>query len=255
MQGIRLFEHEQFGQVRVHLDEDGNPWWVAADVCRVLDLSNPTMALNTLDDDEKLTLSNIEGQTGHGGAQFFNIINEPGLYSLILRSRKPEAKEFKRWLTHEVLPAIRKTGRYEHTDITVLGLENKKLLATGLLALADSDLYPKVRATLFRAEAVSVLSGEPMTKYLPPVAAGRELWLTPTELEELTGLTANMVGRILKKLGLHGKTDLEHKHSEPYWNKAQHSVRQVISYKYDPDVIVPAIKEYLEGTNEKLSLV
>lgn len=87
---------------------DGQPWWVAADVCDVLGLSNVTMALEKLDEDE-LTLSLIEGI---GKGLPVNLVNEPGLYSLILRSRKSEAKQFKRWVTHEVLPAIRKTGSY-----------------------------------------------------------------------------------------------------------------------------------------------
>jgi anti-repressor protein len=86
---------------------------VAADVCRVLELTNPTEALRALDDDEKITISNSDGHSGQrGGAQFLNVVSEPGLYSLILRSRKPRAKDFKRWLTHDVIPSIRKHGGY-----------------------------------------------------------------------------------------------------------------------------------------------
>ena len=86
---------------------DGEPWFVAADVCAVLEIQNVTQALSRLDEDEK-AMFNI-GLSG--GAT--NCINEPGLYTLVLGSRKPEAKRFKRWVTHEVLPSIRKTGRYE----------------------------------------------------------------------------------------------------------------------------------------------
>lgn len=89
---------------------DGEPWFVAADVCAALTIGNVTDALKRLDDDEQ-TLVSIEGQAGNG-AQSQNLINESGLYSLILGSRKPEAKKFKKWVTSEVLPAIRKTGRY-----------------------------------------------------------------------------------------------------------------------------------------------
>ncbi|MCP5196981.1 MAG: hypothetical protein H6974_09380 [Gammaproteobacteria bacterium] len=96
------------------------PWFVAADICAALTLANPSQALSKLDDDECQvvdfsTLRNVEGainQTLNPG-QKINIINESGLYSLILTSRKPEAKKFKKWVTSEVLPAIRKTGRYE----------------------------------------------------------------------------------------------------------------------------------------------
>ncbi len=88
------------------------PWWVLADVCRVLEIGNPSQAAARLDDDEKTTLTNDEGRPG-SGAQSFTIINESGLYNLILTSRKPEAKRFKKWVTSEVLPALRRSGRYE----------------------------------------------------------------------------------------------------------------------------------------------
>jgi prophage antirepressor-like protein len=88
------------------VQSDGEVWFVAADLCNILALSNPTMAVQSLDDDE-VTLSSIEGS--HRPT---NLVNEFGLYSLVLKSRKPEAKKFKRWVTHEVLPSIRKTGTY-----------------------------------------------------------------------------------------------------------------------------------------------
>lgn len=93
------------------LERDGNPWFVLADVCRVLEIGNPAMAASRLDDDERATLSNAEGRAGHG-AQSFTIINESGLYSIVLTSRKPAAKRFKKWVTGTVLPAIRKDGAY-----------------------------------------------------------------------------------------------------------------------------------------------
>ena len=92
---------------------NGDTWFVAADVCRVLELTNPTEALKALDDDEKMTLRNSEGHSGQrGGAQSYNVISESGLYSLVFRSNKPEAREFSKWVRSEVLPAIRKTGSY-----------------------------------------------------------------------------------------------------------------------------------------------
>ena len=84
---------------------NNEPWFVAKDVCDALEISNPTDALKRLDDDERARFN--LGRQGEA-----NIVNEPGLYSLILASRKPEAKAFKRWITHEVLPAIRRDGGY-----------------------------------------------------------------------------------------------------------------------------------------------
>jgi prophage antirepressor-like protein len=92
---------------------DEQPWFVAADVCRVLEITNPRDAVSGLDDDEKMTVANTDSHSGQrGGAQSFNIISESGLYSLVFKSRKPEAKVFRKWVTSEVLPALRETGKY-----------------------------------------------------------------------------------------------------------------------------------------------
>lgn len=109
MNDLKVFDFEQ-KSVRVVMRE-GEPWWVAKDVCDVLEIGNPTEAIRPLDDDEKSTLRISEGDGGHGGPER-NIINESGLYTLIMRSNKPEAKRFRKWVTSEVLPTIRKTGSY-----------------------------------------------------------------------------------------------------------------------------------------------
>lgn len=96
--------------VRVFEDEAGNPWFVARDVCKVLEIQNPSDTVRKcLDEDEK-GIANIYT---HGGTQEMLLISESGLYALVFRSRKPEARAFSKWVRSEVLPAIRKTGRYE----------------------------------------------------------------------------------------------------------------------------------------------
>ena len=95
-------------QVRVMTDEQGVPWFVAADVCAVLGFGNSRQVLTRLDPDEK----GVHSTDTPGGHQSMTTVNESGLYSLILGSRKPEARAFKRWVTHDVLPAIRRTGSY-----------------------------------------------------------------------------------------------------------------------------------------------
>ena len=109
--------------LRTLTDKAGEPWFVAKDVCDILELTNPAVALQSLDDDEKTNLSNSYVWSESGRRPL--IISEPGLYRLVMRSRKPEAKEFQRWVTHEVLPQIRKTGGYIPTtaaddDMTIL---------------------------------------------------------------------------------------------------------------------------------------
>lgn len=109
--------------LRTLTDEAGEPWFIAKDVCDILELTNPAVALQSLDEDEKTNLSNSYVWSEPGRRPL--IISEPGLYRLVMRSRKPEAKEFQRWVTHEVLPQIRKTGGYIPTsdaddDMTIL---------------------------------------------------------------------------------------------------------------------------------------
>ena len=106
---VQVFDNAEFGALRVFKDESGEPWFVAKDVCDALGIATNHLREEGrgLDDDEVMNLPNWEGK---GAAPL--IITEAGLYSLILRSRKPEAKAFKRWVTHEVLPAIRKDGGY-----------------------------------------------------------------------------------------------------------------------------------------------
>ncbi len=97
-----MFEHKEFGKVRV-VEKDGDWWFVAKDVCDVLGLSNISDTLaKVLDEDER----GIDTIDTLGGKQEMSIINEPGLYSLILRSRKSTAKRFKKWVTSDVLPSV-----------------------------------------------------------------------------------------------------------------------------------------------------
>ena len=107
MNEIQVFEYSN-NPIRTVM-RDGEPWWVLKDVCEVLGISNHKMTVQRLDPDE-VSLTDLTDSMGR--QQATTIINESGLYSLILSSKMPKAKEFKRWVTHEVLPAIRKTGAY-----------------------------------------------------------------------------------------------------------------------------------------------
>ena len=120
---IQVFNNEQFGEVRTVL-QDGEPWFVAVDVCRALEIANSRDAVSRLDADEKNTLVLTDGIRGNPQKV---IVNEPGLYALVLSSRKSEAKAFKRWITHEVIPSIRKHGLYADDEL-----------------LANPDLFIKV---------------------------------------------------------------------------------------------------------------
>lgn len=109
---VKLFEHEKFGSLRV-IEHKGEPWFVARDVCAVLGTETRDLP-DILEHDEQRPIVDIIHTLNDstGLRRDSRIISEPGLYSLILRSRKPEAKAFKRWVTHDILPSIRKTGGY-----------------------------------------------------------------------------------------------------------------------------------------------
>ena len=118
---IRKFDFRG-ASLRTLTDEAGEPWFVLKDCMSILDLGNPTETVKMFDDDEFSTTEVIDSI---GRRQQAYIISEPGLYRLVMRSRKPEAKEFQRWVTHKVLPQIRKTGGYIPTtdvddDMTIL---------------------------------------------------------------------------------------------------------------------------------------
>jgi prophage antirepressor-like protein len=108
MNEITPFTFPATGQAVRSVAVAGEPWFVARDVCDVLDIKDVSMAVRSLDEDERGT--SIVGT--RGGAQEMSVVSEAGLYSLILRSRKPEARVVTRWVTHEVMPALRKTGAY-----------------------------------------------------------------------------------------------------------------------------------------------
>ncbi|ARF69494.1 phage repressor protein/antirepressor Ant [Paenibacillus larvae subsp. pulvifaciens] len=150
--------------VRVVL-KDGHPWWVAKDVSELLGFRMASDFTRTLDDDEKDT----QIVRTPGGNQEVTIINESGLYSAILKSRKPEAKQFKRWVTHEVLPAIRKTGMYatdellDNPDLLIQAatkLKEEREVRRQLEAQVKSDRPKVLFADSVTASPTSILVGE-----------------------------------------------------------------------------------------------
>lgn len=106
---VEVFTHKDFGQIRT-IQIDGEPWFIATDICRALDLGQTTNAIRRLDRDEVARVGDLNLNKGAVGE--INAVSEAGMYALVLSSRKPEAKAFKRWVTHEVIPSIRKHGAY-----------------------------------------------------------------------------------------------------------------------------------------------
>ena len=143
---IEVFKNEQFGEIRTALIEN-KPWFVAVDVCRALEIGNSSQAISRLDADEKM-ITLISNEGNKRGNPNMTVVNEPGLYTLILSSRKPEAKAFKRWITHDVIPMIRKTGCYMTDSV----LERIRKDPTFTYTLAKAMLREKDRADALEAE-------------------------------------------------------------------------------------------------------
>lgn len=184
MNELKVFENERFGEIRV-VEVDDQPWFVAKDVCDILDISNPTKAVSRLDEDER---SNFKlGRQGET-----NIVNEYGLYSLILGSRKKEAKEFKRWVTHEVIPSIRKHGGY---------LTDEKIEEV----LMDPDTIIKL-ATQLKEERIlnkkqQQIIGElkPRADYTDRILKNKGL-VTITQIAKDYGMSGQAMNDLLHKL-------------------------------------------------------
>jgi prophage antirepressor-like protein len=155
--------------VRVQVDELGQPWFNATDVCDALEMGNPSQAIKSHVDAEDL--QKLETPTA-GGRQRQNHVNESGLYALILGSTKDAAKRFKRWVTSEVLPTIRKTGGYSTTTMAAL----------------PAPTHDRVTAILMIGEAVAKVPG---------VKTGIAMAATLTCIQENTGLTTEVLRRAL----------------------------------------------------------
>lgn len=145
-------------------ETSGEPWWVADEVCSALGIVNPRDTLRkVLDDDER----GVATVYTPGGPQQKATINEPGLYSLILRSRKPEAKRFKRWVTHEVLPQIRKTGSYGGLDVTALASAVASATALAMRTVLEPVVEALLEDRAKMIDALTVRRGRPPVETAP----------------------------------------------------------------------------------------
>ena len=148
-------------QVRV-ITRDGEPWFVARDVCDVLAITNAGNVLAALDEDERSSIHIADGTSGNPNRA---IVSEAGLYSLILRSRKPEAKMFKRWVTHEVLPSIRRHGVYATDDAVEAMLADPDSMIRALTALKKERARRQDIEASHRALAAQVEADAPHTRF------------------------------------------------------------------------------------------
>lgn len=194
MREIRVFESAEFGEVRV-AEIDGEPWFIAADVCRALDVKNGRDAVSRLDDDEK----GVALTDTLGGRQEMAAVSEAGLYALVLSSRKPEAKAFKRWVTHDVLPSIRKHGAYMTEEILQKTLENPDFLI-GLATQLKEEREKRLAAELDKAVlGQQIAELRPKASYYDLILQCASL-LSVTEISKDYGMSAKAFNKKLHEL-------------------------------------------------------
>lgn len=197
---MQTFNNEQFGDVRTLL-VDGEPWFVAADVCKALEIENSRDAVGRLDDDEKNTVVLTDGNRGNPQK---TIVNEPGLYSLVLGSRKPEAKAFKRWITHDVIPSIRKHGLYAEDEL----LANPDLFIRVLQNLKEERARNKQLVIQNTAQSLQIAEMRPKVSYYDLILQNQSV-VSITQIAKDYGLSARGLNKILHDHGIQyqcGKT-------------------------------------------------
>ena len=242
MNELRIFNNADFGDIRT-VEQDGGIWFVGKDVAEALGYSNPSNAvISHVDDEDKLrTQIKYAGQNRE-----VSIINESGLYSLVLSSKLPSAKAFKRWITSEVIPSIRKTGSYNKPSKQPTTQQEQRAKAMLLnaqsrqcklwLRLAETTDLPDYKH-ICQQKAAEVLGGSPVL----PMQKAEKKTLSATEIGKILGITAHKVGMLANKFAL--KSDAYGKY---FYDKSPNSNKQVETFRYYEDA-VEKFKEILEG--------
>ena len=233
MSELQVFQYET-NEVRLIEQQDG-PWWVLKDVCDALGISKYRDTASRLERDER---GSARLDTP-GGPQDMTIINEPGLYNVILRSDKPEAKKFKRWVTHEVLPTLRRTGTYsanpEKKALAEAKLNNSRARVSSVwLKLAQQVDVPEYKL-ICASYASNVLAGREVI----PLPAAEEKLYSAGEVGEMLGVSGQRIGKTANRHGL--KTP---EYGKLVWDKSPYSPKQVQTFMYNHQAI-EKLKELL----------
>lgn len=191
MTDLQIFNNDRFGQVRI-IPVEGELMFVAKDVCDCLEITKHRDAISRLDSDER---GSVKLDTP-GGKQDIAAINEYGLYNLVLSSRKPEAKEFKRWITHDVIPAIRKTGSYS--------MVIPQTLPEALRAYADEVESHNATKAIVAQQEQQIAEFKPVKDYVDKILSSKSC-LAITQIAADYGLSAQELNKILHEAGLQRK--------------------------------------------------
>lgn len=233
---VQIFENAEFGKVRT-IVKDGEPYFIGKDVADILGYAKPENAIATHVDEEDKTSTLIQG-TGSNYKSKAIIINESGVYALIFGSKLPAAKKFKRWVTSEVLPSIRKTGSYNTIPKESSAFKEQELKARMLNArVRESNQYLKIAAQIdipeyryiLQAKSAEALNGG--VPVLPMQEAERKTY-SATEIGAMFGVSANRIGKLANAHKL--KTP---EYGKLFYSKSEHSVKEVETWRYYDSVI------------------
>lgn len=226
MNNLQIFNDARFGEIRSIMQGE-EVLFVAADVCRALDLSNPSKSVARLDEDERANL-----KLGRQGST--NVVNEYGLYNLVLASRKPEAKQFKRWITHEVIPAIRKTGGYRSTISSLKAREiearlnnSRARIASEFRKIAEKTDVPEYKR-ICQQKAAEALAGVPLL----PMEEAKERTYSATDIGNLLGVSAKKIGALASKYQMK-----KPEYGKLFYDKSPYSAKEVETFRYYANAI------------------
>lgn len=232
MNELTIFNNAEFGEIRI-IEVNGTPYFVGKDVATALGYAKPENAISNHVDDEDKTTTLIQG-TGSNYKSKAVIINESGLYSLILSSKLPTAKKFKHWVTSEVLPAIRKTGGYNKPNsydkakaLEIRMMNAKVKMSNQYLKLASVDTLSEDWKKILVSKSAEVLSGE---KLLPLPES--EKTYSATDIADMFGVSAQKIGKIANANNM--KTS---EYGKFYKDKSRYSNKEVDTFRYNEKAI------------------
>lgn len=252
MNELKIFENSEFGKIQV-IERNGEPWFIGKEVAEILGYKDTADALKKHVDEEDKQFFKV-GETptlkikSNYGAY---IINESGLYSLVLSSKLEKAKAFKRWVTSEVLPAIRKTGSYgtaiKEKEVEAklnnsrARLNNSRARMAAIILKCAEKTKSETYKEICNKNAVNVLNGKEIMPMLPT----EELTLSAKEVGEKLGISGNMVGRIASQYGLKSE-----QYGKWYHTTAQNNdKKEVDTFRYYPNV-VDVIRQLIKNSAE-----
>ncbi len=241
---LQVFENKTFGKVRV-IERNNEPWFVGKDVAEVLGYSNPSKAVIAhVKDCHKKQEMIAHSQNGNVVTKT-TLIDEAGLYSLVLRSKLPAAEDFQEWVVAEVIPSIRKTGKYiapkqqtaiQQQRVEAMLLNAKSRQSKLWLTIAEKTDIPEYKH-ICQQKAAEALSGVPLL----PMEEAAEKTYSATDIGNMLGVSSNKIGKIANQYNL--KTP---QYGKLFYSKSEYSCKEVETFRYY-ECAIPKFREILKG--------